>query len=348
MRMLLIAERLLQSAATLLTLLTNPLNVALLTTQLLSAPAIWRRPSGLTTSLRLLSLFNTASRQVFAAPHSSSFRDVAPERKALVNKDWLLAVIKGVDGKSPRWRHVCVLAGLRTGIGARNTLTVAESLHELLDNAFVVAVNNAMLESGLEDDLACNVVTLMLSHVFDFIDYRTKRKLQHDLLLPILFQSCFFSKNCLHSGYFLSVIDAGVVQRNGLTFEWSAQSSSFKQLQQLSRAPLFGNLGSISRVMAYTVEAMRTPGALAKTVSDLAVFSRCFHVQWRQNKLSEIDISEEHTFLSHETLTTSLPLLWQTLRSVMFALIVILSSVLSRAISDGRVTIENGGFLITP
>src|SRR3954447_22400374 len=54
-------SRILSSTITLLTTLSNPLNVTLLTSQFLAAPAIWDRPDGLRTSLRIISVFNSAA-----------------------------------------------------------------------------------------------------------------------------------------------------------------------------------------------------------------------------------------------------------------------------------------------
>src|SRR5688500_8813507 len=54
-------NRILSSTTSLLTTLSNPLNITLLTSQLLTAPAIWQRVEGLKTSLRIISIYNTAA-----------------------------------------------------------------------------------------------------------------------------------------------------------------------------------------------------------------------------------------------------------------------------------------------
>ena len=54
-------ERILSSTTSLLTTLSNPLNVTLLTSHLLTAPAIWNKVDGLQTCLRIISIFNTAA-----------------------------------------------------------------------------------------------------------------------------------------------------------------------------------------------------------------------------------------------------------------------------------------------
>lgn len=53
--------RLFASAATVLATLTNPLNVSLLSTQILVSPAIWTGPDGLRASLKTFGVFQSAT-----------------------------------------------------------------------------------------------------------------------------------------------------------------------------------------------------------------------------------------------------------------------------------------------
>jgi hypothetical protein len=56
--------------------------------------------------------------------------------------------------------------------------------------------------------------------------------------------------------------------------------------------------------------------------------------RWQRNKLSEIDPSEEGTFLTTETLRVTFPVLWQILKTSMFATVVILRAVIGRTLID--------------
>ena len=77
-------------------------------------------------------------------------------------------------------------------------------------------------------------------------------------------------------------------------------------------------------------------------ITDLSAFTRSLCVQWRQNKLSEIDITEESMFLSEESLRTTIPLLWRVLNSSMYAIVIVLRSLLGRVLGDNRIPNEDG------
>ena len=330
-------RRLLDSATTLLILLANPLNVTLLTAQLLSAPSIWQRTDDLRSTLRVLDIFRTAACRLLRQEESSSTQPGAhPTQRALSREDWATAVIKGADDRSPRWRHLCVLAGLLIGFEGQGQGQIPRSLSQILEIAIVDAANVALQGGGGESECAANSVAMILSHVFDLLSDGEKTNLDSDVLLPILYHASFFSKDGLHSGYFLSTMDSDILQMTHSKFDWSPTSLSYVQCQRTATGPLMACLGSLSRLTAFAVEHVRNRDILTKMVEDLSAFSRSMCVQWRQNKLSEIDLTEEGLYLGDETLRTTLPLLWRTLRSTMFAMVVVLRSLLSRVLGDTR------------
>lgn len=305
----------------------NPLNVTLLTSQLLSAPSVWEQPhvNGLRTTLGILGIFNSA----------------AIHRVALGADEWAIAIVKGTDGgSSPRWRHLCILAGLLIGFEGREKLSA--SLRRKLESATVKAVNLALHDGETANELARNSVAMVLSHVFDLLGDAEKMNLDHDGLLPILYQPPLFSKDGLYSGYFLSRIDADILQDGGMKFEWSSNSPTHVQCQRMATGPLISSLGSLSRVTAFLVEHVQNVDLLASMVNDLSTFTRSLCVQWRQNKLSEIDVTEEASFLTDDTLKGTLPILWRVLKSSMFATVIILRALLGRVLGDHRMPVAGG------
>ncbi len=333
--------RLLDSSTTLLTLLSNPLNVTLFTSQLLSAPSIWQRPDGLRTTIRILSIFNTAAIRLLQQEIQSPPADTIPFQPTLSKEEWAIAVIKGADERSPRWRHLCALAGLLIGFEGRGDHTVPRSLRHTLEASTVKAANLALEEGEAANELVANSIAMMLSHVFDFLSDREKPNLNHNLLLPVLYRASFFSKDGLHLGYFLSSMDEDVLQNPGMKFDWSPMSGTYVQFQQMARGPLLSSLGSLSRLTAFSIEQIQNIDLLVTMMKDLSSFTQSLQVQWRQNKLSEIDASEEQMYLGEETLRTTLPPLWRTLRSTMFAIVVILRSLLGRTLGDVRMPISS-------
>lgn len=335
-------SRLLASATNLLTLLSNPFNVTLLTAQLLSAPAVWHPADGLETTVRILGVFNSASIQ-FQSPNESGLSPgglVEPPK--LSKEKWITAVVKGADERSPRWRHVLVLSGLLLGFSERNGHELPNNLLWALEKAVIKATNLALQEHELGDRLAAKSTAITLSHVFDLLHDAHKAGLSHDALLPHLYYPSFYDIDGLHSGYFLSMIDADIVEILPGKFDWSDRSSTYIDAQRIAFSPLVASLGPLSRLIAFSAENARDSNLLTIMVEDLANFARSLVVQWRQNKLSEIDNSEEWTFLSEVTLKKTLPLLWRVLRSSMFATIVILRSILGRVLGDMRLPIDIG------
>lgn len=250
--------------------------------------------------------------------------------------------MKGADDRSPRWRHLCVLTGLLIGFEGRGKQSIPRLLRRKLENATVKAVNLALQEGEASNEVAGNSIGMMLSHVFDLLSDGEKMNLDSNLLLPILIHAPFFSKEGLQYGYFLSTIDSDVVQRRGMKFDWSPKSSTYVQCQRMATGPLIASLGSLSRLIAFCVETVSNMDLLSNMVTDLSAFSRSLCVQWRQNKVSEIDVTEESLYLSEESLKATMPLLWRVLQSTMFAVIIVLRSLLGRVLGDNRMPADGG------
>ena len=228
------------------------------------------------------------------------------------------------------------------GFEGRGQGNIPSSLRKTLEGGTVKAVNAALQDGEAIADLAGNSIAVMISHIFDLLSDGERLNLNHDLLLPVLSRAPFFSKEGLHYGYFLSTMDSDIVQSTGEKFDWSLKSSTYVQCQRMTSGPLITSLGSLSRVTAFTVENVQNVDLLSNMTSDLSSFSRSLCVQWRQNKLSEIDITEESIYLSEETLRATLPLLWRVLKSSMFATVIILRSLLGRILEDSRISMQSG------
>lgn len=250
--------------------------------------------------------------------------------------------MKGADHRSPRWRHLCVLAGLLLGFEGRGKQNVSVTLRRKLENATIKAVNLALQEGEASNELAGNSICMMLSHVFDLLRDSEKANLTNELLLPISIHAPFFSKEGLQHGYFLSTIDSDIVQIGGMTFDWSPKSSTYVQCQRMATGPLIASLGALTRLTAFCVENVPNADVLSAMITGLSAFTRSLCVQWRQNKLSEIDITEESIHLTENSLSATIPLLWRVLKSTMFAVIIILRSLLGRVLGDNLMPAHSG------
>ena len=287
----------------------------------------------------MFGIFKSTSNQILQRKASSFNSKFSMLRSPLSEEDWIMSVVKGADNRSPQWRHLLVLGGLLLGLKEG---TVPEALRRTLENATVKALNFTLegLKSGPE--LAINSVVIVLSHVFTHLSDYGKKDINYDSLLPHLYWAPFSSSEGLYFGYFLSTIDVDIVQGPNGKFDWSRNSSTYRALQHTASSPLLTSLGSLSRLIANCIQHVTNSDLLANVVSDITAFTRSLSIQWRQNKLSEIDVNEEKTYLSDQSLQDSLPLLWQILKSSMFSIIVILRSLLSRVVAD-VVILRNGG-----
>lgn len=118
-------------------------------------------------------------------------------------------------------------------------------------------------------------------------------------------------------------------------------SPTFLQAQKVSSRPLVASMGPLSRLIAHAVKSVRSPLHIHNLVEALLNVSRTTNSQWRANKLSEIDASEEAVYLDEVALKRTIPLLWQILRSVLFAMTIVMKSIMGRLLIDGELAKHN-------
>ncbi|KAL8738552.1 MAG: hypothetical protein Q9181_000659 [Wetmoreana brouardii] len=316
--------RLLASATNLLVLLSNPSNVALLTAHILSAPAIWGTSANLQMLARVIDVFSSSSGRLLRSEQTSHFPEPSDGQRNLSTNDWTAAIMKGTAEGSPWSRKVLVFTGLLQGFKIHGGHGLNMGQGTKLRVALVKAINLSLRSETQRSPITDLSMVVALSQVFDLLDVQEKTALDHDSLLPMLVWAIFSSSEGLHQGYFLSTIDADVIEGAGKKFDWSTKSHSYLQLQFTATGPLIAALGRLSRLMAFSVGRVKDVVLLVRILQILTEFSRSLSIQWRQNKLSEIDISEETVFLADETLRMPLPLLWRVLRSCLYAIIIIL------------------------
>ena len=322
--------------------LNNPLNITLLTHQLLVAPAIWQRPEGLRTTIRACSVFQSAVLSILKREdealeaQSQNFWATTPPNLQNIPKDeWLKAVIKGADERSARWTHLIVLGGLLIGFGPRENERLSKPLRRTLEKGFVQAVNAALKETrDHKDEFGSHTVAITLNHVFPLLSDLERAQIDYDLLLPVLVGSVFFSQEGLQSAYFLALIDLDLIRTPDGKLNWPQQSPSSHQIDRLVAKPIITSLGPLSRLMSHAVEHVRDPWLIQTMIEDLQNFSAILIKQWRHCRLSTIETSAESKALTEESLSTTVPKLWKLLTSTLFAVVIVLRGALGRLLSD--------------
>ncbi|CAK4000509.1 Hypothetical predicted protein [Lecanosticta acicola] len=339
--------RLFGTASSLLTTLNNPLNVTLLTSQLLAAPAIWVQPEGLRTCMRCLSVFHSAAQAL--VKHDDALRDKAPDEdfaklqleRTLPRDDWIKAIISGADEHSPRWRHLLAIAGLLLGFGPAEDERLSRSMRSTIESALVTAANLALEETIDDDDLGLATITLVLNHCFPHLSDHERSKLDYDLLLPVLMRSTLHSREGLQSAYFLGTLDRDIQPLAAGRLQWSERSPSYQQIQQMLQSPLVSSLGPLSRLIGHAIEQVKESRLVTAALDDLELFARTLQLQWRQNKLSEVEHSEQQERLDESTFKITAPLLWKLLQPVLFAGVIIMRSALGRLLGDSSLASDS-------
>ncbi|KAE8446798.1 hypothetical protein EG329_011575 [Mollisiaceae sp. DMI_Dod_QoI] len=330
-------DRILSSTTSLLTTLSNPLNIALLTSHLLTAPAIWTQVDGLRTCLRIISVYNTAAinvRKNELESHPKPHDAYQPRRGGGIGSDdWTKAVVKGLDERSPRWQHVLVIAGVLLGMEGQDRRGLSRSLKPTVENAMVAATNLALESPATGGILGAGSIVLALNHSFPLLSEHIRRELNYDDLLMIMVKAMTTTEG-YQEGYFLEAIDYDVKEVMSRKFDWSPKSASFRQIQKLASKPLITSMGPLSRLIAHAIENTTQPTRIIEARDHLLAFTGDLLERWQRNKMSEVDPSEETEFLTPETLRVTFPVLWQVLKTAMFATVVILRAIIGRTLID--------------
>lgn len=287
---------------------------------------------------------------------------------------WVKSVVQGADERSPRWRHCLLIAGLLLGYGDDAGETLSRSLRSTLNTAFVDALNLALVEARHGDELGASAVTLVLNYVFPLLKNHERSRIDYDVSsLEWRYTVCLLHADAVADTrwvcfLFIRSLSLGVLlgqhrPRRTTDLKGEVQlasgsyihtvvcinakrqqdrSPSFVQLNNISSQPLITGMGPLSRLISHTVEHCNDSFLIQAVMDDILRFSQTIMTQWRQIKLSEVDLSEETLYFDSITLTMTLPLLWKVLRSALFVVVVVLRGCMTRCVSDGNLAHDEG------
>lgn len=235
--------RLVGTASSLLTTLGNPHNLSLLTSHLLTASALWDRPDGVRTPLRLLSVYHSVITTVVNHHNDVRWKKAQkpepgqyPVGGGLSLDEWIRAIVAGADDRSQRWKHLVVLGGLLIGIGSLEEqgmdLYWASGMRKLVESALVRATNMALVEvreRNEADGLGGQTITLVLNHAFGCLAHVERAHIDYDLLLPVLIGTAYYSTEGFQSAYFLGGLDLDVHVNQSGKLDWSVSHAVYEQ-----------------------------------------------------------------------------------------------------------------------
>ncbi|KAJ5232993.1 hypothetical protein N7468_005949 [Penicillium chermesinum] len=212
------ASHLLPTATSFLSILGNPLNLTLLASQLLSAPALWDHPVDLQSCRKIMSVFNTAAIAVLQNDTTDAPRMPYNRNRSIEREAWVKAIAQGADEKSPRWRHTILLGGILLGFEGQNRQGLPRGIRIKLERALATAAQLALEELHPDAGIEGNCITMVLNYTFELLSDQERASLNYDRLLPAMVRSVFFSGEGLEAGYFLGTIDQDVVEAPGRSF----------------------------------------------------------------------------------------------------------------------------------
>ncbi|KAK8048660.1 peroxin 8 [Apiospora phragmitis] len=340
-------DRLHASTATLLSNLNNHLNISLLTSQLLTARAIWGEPApfavagdGLRTCLRVLSVYNTAALHVQRnEEENAKLRwGQQPVGSGVRCDTWARAVAKGADDRSARWKHLLVLTGTLMGMESEGCRALSRGLRATLEQAVVTAANLALEDTSRRrpytgGELGSNAVMLALAYVFPVLSDHHRQMLNCDLVLPAAVRAMTGPEG-FQDGDFLRSISAGNVAGHE-TF-YRASPSSFAHVQQLEARPLPQNMGPLSRLTAFAVQHAADSSVVLDTQDRLLAFSAGLLERWRQCPFSPVDISTEAAVLPPDMLRGPWAMLWRLLKKILYTVVATVQPIMGRCLLDPR------------
>ncbi|KAM0249445.1 hypothetical protein ACHAP5_002834 [Fusarium lateritium] len=328
-------DQIIGSTTHLLTELTNPLNLGLLTSQLLTAPAIWFQPGGIRTSVRVISIYNTAAARIHNYEVAARDRKEPHEGGGLGCEEWTRAVVKGADDRSRRWQHLLVLTGVLMGMESGNRQSLSRGLRNTLEEAVVMAANLALDSREEDGPVAGASVVMALNYAFPLLSDFHRSLINCNSLLPLIVWTVTAEEGLAY-GQFLASVSSEIVESPNHLLAWSPNTPSLRYIQELDQRPTLANLGPLAKLAGFAVQQATDTNAVSAAQDALVAFSNRVLDTWRLNRLSDIDPTLEANMLTQETLTTTWPVLWNLLRKVMFGTVVILQAIVSRSLLDPR------------
>lgn len=327
-------DQIIGSTVTLLSTLSNPLNLAVLTSELLLAPAVWHRRDGLATSYRLISVYHTAARHVRTpgAPLPGG-----REAGRLECDEWAKGVVRGADERSSRWQHLLVLTGILMGMHG-DAPSLSSGLRNTLEEAVVKAANLALERPMQDGPVAAASISVALGFALPLLSEFHLAAINADALLPNAVWT-LTGEEGFQEGAFMAGIDSGLStsrQGDAEVLHWPAASASFHHVQQLAQRPLVAGMGSTAKLIMHAIQHASDTAGVLHAQDALLEFTRLVLDRWRACALSSVESKTEGQRLSAETLQTTWPALWDLLCKVLYSVVAALQALTARSLLDPR------------
>lgn len=115
-------------------------------------------------------------------PSESKQRDFGTRHRTITTlskQEWVMAIIKGANDQSPRWRHLVVLVGILVGFEGNGRGGMDRSLRSTVASGIVTAVNLTLDDVRDGEDLGSQCLALTLNWAFELLPEQQRSKLDH-------------------------------------------------------------------------------------------------------------------------------------------------------------------------
>lgn len=315
--------------------LTNPLNLSVLTSHLLTARSLWQYPDGLRTCLRIISVYNTAAGNV--RQNALDNLDASPGTPRIGSgvqcDEWARSVAKGADDRSSRWQHCLVLTGVLMGLESDHKRSLSRSLRSTLEQAVVAAANLALQDPIHTGLLGRGAVILSLSYAFPLLSDHNKAGLDGNALLPATVEAMIGGEG-FHNCDFVQAITSDIDPSQNKW--WQVDSPSVTRLRRTESRPLAQNMGALSRVAVFAVQHAMDAQPVLLALEQMLGLSTLLLQRWRACPLSTIDPAIEAAFYPPAVLSGPVASLWQMFRRILYTVVAVLQPIVGRTLLDPR------------
>ncbi|OLL26313.1 Peroxisomal membrane protein PEX17 [Neolecta irregularis DAH-3] len=312
------------AAASLLPNILNSRNVTLLTRALIQSPALWKQ-SQLTNAILIYHCFFTAAQG-----------KVEMGFPYLNRKGWCDAILEALEHEEPAWKKIPILCGLMSGFCSTKRQFLSSNLRTMYLNTTRPVIQKVRKMNSLED-LDAVVWLWTWSRISRNAPKYTTRIVASQNTVFLAVQVFLQNSNSFIEALYSSNADIGIENDR---FCWKDSSTSYNSLHNYLKHPLHSHASSIARFLSEMLDASEliVDKGLLMISDELMKLSQKLLEAWKAVPFSNLEQSAEADSIEQQTLSTTLPTLWQAIKDLYFVAITLLQAVSTQMIHSRQIS----------
>ena len=110
----------------------------------------------------------------------------------------------------------------------------------------------------------------------------------------------------------------------------------------MASSSLVSSMGPLATLISHSIESVEDAWLVRAVLEDVLRFTTILGQQWRINKLSAVEQSEEKIFINEDTFNGPLSSLWKLFKTAYFTVVVVLKGILACALNKKTMAIDTG------